>query len=144
MRRNALKNLAELNKAHREFMRLSKEDIGESLEKVGFKFFSFLQVLTPYDLGQAQGGWIVKLNSSAPSEWKPQQGLNSYALQPFPHGQIKFNSMVWISNNVVYIKRLDEGHSMQAPYGFTNDALRKTTFYIESEINKLNRKRYNV
>lgn len=144
MERNTLRNLAKLNKAHKEFMKLSKRDIGRSLEKVGFKFFSLLQVLTPKDKGQAQGGWIIKLNSSAPSEWKPQKGLNSYSLQSFPHGQIKFNSMIWISNNVVYIQRLEEGHSQQKPYGFINDALRKTTFFIESEIDRLNRERYNV
>lgn len=135
--------MAELNKAHKEFMRLSTDDIAKSLEKVGFRFFQKLQTLTPRDTGRAQNGWIPVIDKPA-SEWKPETKLASYSLLSFPFGQVKFNSIIWISNNVEYIEPLNEGHSSQAPYGFTNDALRDTTFYIQNEIAKLNRKRYHV
>lgn len=143
MAENALLNEKALNKAYKEFIKLSTDDIGRSIEKTGFRFFQLLQVFTPRDTGRAENGWIPVVNQPA-SEWKPQKGLSTYSAKKFPLGQIKFNSVVWISNNVEYIIPLDEGHSLQAPYGFTNNALQKTTFYIQREIDKLNRKKYNV
>ena len=143
MARNALQNERELNKAYKKFMELSTDDIGVTIEKVGFKFFGLLIEGTPRDTGRARNGWIPIVDRSAPSEWKPPQGQGHYGLNSFPLGVIKFNSIVWISNNVEYIQVLDEGHSkLQAPYGFTNSALRRTTIYIERQIERINNRRY--
>lgn len=144
MAKNSLKNLNELNKAYKKFIELSTKDIALTIEKVGFKFFQGFQIGTPRDTSRAINGWIVKVDTSTPTEWKPPKGLSSYSPLTFPYGKIKFDSMVWISNNVEYIQVLDDGHSQQAPYGFTNDAFRQTISYIEGQIAKLNRKKYNV
>lgn len=142
---NQLKNLKELENAHKKFLKLSTDDIRKSHERVGFKFFQQLQVGTPRDESRAINGWIVSLDTTSPTEWKPAKGLASYKPLDFPLGKVQFNSMIWISNNVEYIQALDDGHSkLQAPFGFTNQALSKTTAYILSETNKLNRKKYNV
>lgn len=144
MSSESTKNIKLLNKAHSEFIKLSTDDIAESLEKIGMKFFSELQIGTPKDTARAINGWIPTL-SSAPSEWKPSKGLNNYKALPFiQSGLIKFNSIVWISNNVEYIQSLEDGHSMQAPSGFVNRALRETLFYIERETEKLKKRRYDV
>lgn len=144
MAKNALKNFKELQAAHKAFMKLSTDDIGENLEKVGFRFFSALQVGTPKDTSRAVNGWIVVVDRAV-SEWKPPKGMSSYAPRPFDiTGRVKFNSMVSISNNVEYIQVLDEGHSIQAKSGFTNDAYRQTTAYINTQVSRINRKRYNV
>ena len=144
MAKNALQNLNELNKAYKKFIELSTKDIADSLERTGFKFFQTLQVETPKDTSRAVNGWIPTIDTNAPSEWKPPKGLSSYAPLSFPFGKTKFDSLIWIANNVEYIQYLEEGHSQQAPYGFINDALRQTTAFIESETSKLNRKKYNV
>ena len=143
-RKNALKNLKALNQAHKEFIKLSTDDIALSLEKTAFTLFQSLQIGTPKDTSRAVNGWIVKIDTPQPSGWKPPKGLSIYFENSFPFGKINFDSMVWISNNVEYIIVLNKGHSQQAPYGFTNEALRRTLFYTNTEINKLNKKKYNV
>lgn len=141
MPRAGLQNLRELEKAHKRFMELSKKDVAKSLEKVGQHFLSRLQVGTPKEFGRAQNGWIPVVDAS-PSSWMPPAGKTSYGLMSFPVNKVKFDSIIWISNNVPYIERLDEGHSQQAPEGFTDHALMLTRLYVETEINKLNRRKY--
>ena len=144
MARNALKNLRQLNKAHEKFMKLSLDDIGLALEQSGFRLFQSLQTLTPRDTGKAISGWIPVVDQP-PSEFKPQNGLSYYSKRPFDiTGKVKPDSIIWISNNVAYIQRLDEGHSSQAPNGFSGEAFRLTRIYIEAKVKILSRKKYNV
>lgn len=139
----SLRNFKELQRAHEAFMKKSTDDIAINIHKTAFFMFQGFQSDTPRRDGQAIAGWIVVVDGP-PSEWKPQPGLKHYSPQSFPDTTIKFDSIVWISNNVVYIKKLDEGHSQQAPFGFTNGVFQRTTLYVERETAKLNRKRYNV
>lgn len=139
---NALLNLRELNKEYKQYIEMDKEDIAKSIEKVGFVFLQRLQIDTPEDLGRAAGGWIAKVDTSAPSEWKPPKGLKKYPKLDFPMGVVKFDSQVWISNNVPYVEYLDEGHSQQKPNGFTHLALRHVTLFIQKEVKRLSKKKH--
>jgi len=143
MAKNSLLNERELNRAYKKFIKLSTDDIAISIERTGFTFFQMLQTGTPKDTSRAVNGWIPIVDGQ-PSEWKPAKGLSGYNWLSFPFGKIRFDSVLWITNNVEYIQILEDGHSQQAPYGFINDALRRTTSFLNREIEKINRKKYNV
>lgn len=78
---------------------------------------------TPVDLGGARANWIPSLNTpdtrtiEAPVSNKPSVKpiLDSY----------KLNDTILLTNNLPYIRRLNDGWSTQAPAGFVDDALQK-------------------
>lgn len=138
-----LKNMGELQRAYKKFIKASKDDIANVIERSAIKFFQQLILNTAKDTGRARNGWLPIIDGPT-SEWKPPKGLSNYSIKVFDQGVIKFDSRIWIVNNVEYIEFLDEGHSSQYPEGFTSPAVRATIVYIERRINKLNKEKYNV
>jgi hypothetical protein len=74
--------------------------------------------------GHARRNWILTIGQPAVAEregvdpsGREAIGGASAALKALP----KF-SVVWISNNVPYIEKLDQGHSTQAPFGMLDQA----------------------
>lgn len=97
-----------------------------------------LVLSTPVDTGRARANWQVSLDSPAKGEAKTEQGRDSRGrftkgAYPEPAAVIakakevlstrKPEQNIFISNNVPYIRRLNEGHSAQAPAGFVEAAV---------------------
>ena len=78
-----------------------------------------LVLRTPVDTGRARANWLPSLNAPSVSLVEPGQKpdigatLSSY----------KIEDTVFISNNLPYIQRLNNGYSKQAPAGFVEDAI---------------------
>jgi hypothetical protein len=90
--------------------------------------------MTPRDKGVAQAGWVVSLDSA--STWTPPEGAMAYAsdgaaavaaLQGLEYG-----SEVWITNGVLWIKSLNDGHSKQAPAGYVEQAFLESASLLET------------
>ena len=112
-------NLAQFNREIDAFARkvpdravlVQKNVTMEALRRLVFK--------TPVKSGRARGNWQVTINDPATGQLDVLDvdgsmtiaaGLAALAgLQPY--------QIVWISNNVDYIERLEHGHSKQAPEG---------------------------
>lgn len=90
---------------------------------------------TPVDTGRARGGWTVGIGGIGTSQ---QDRLDPSGDQAIAEGLDKISKWkvgsgpINISNDVVYVPRLDNGYSAQAPNGMTaqalaaaNDVLRK-------------------
>lgn len=79
-----------------------------------------LTAATPVDTGNAQANWQTSLD--APALGLVTVGGAGDAMEPpgdgFDPARLRF-----VSNNVRYIRRLDAGHSQQAPAGFVRQAL---------------------
>ena len=136
-------NLAEINKAFKQFVKLYEGDIGKSMRVVAVKLFAKLQLNTPRDSGRAINGWNVNINKK-PSDWKPPKNQSHYIALSFPSVVIDYKSFINISNNVEYIIPLEEGHSMQKPNGFIELSMRETNIALLGEISKLNRRNYGL
>jgi len=85
-------------------------------------------VLTPRDTGRAQNGWAVSVRQA--SAFQPPEGAEKYGtagdLLPgaiAALNELKFGDTVYITNNVVYILKLNDGHSKRAPAKFIELAL---------------------
>lgn len=77
---------------------------------------------TPVDTGRARSNWFMG-NGSAPrhvTEDTTAQNLMDGIAQA---QKIKSDDTVYISNNLPYINRLNDGHSQQAPAGFVEKAV---------------------
>ncbi len=80
---------------------------------------------TPVDTGRARGNWIANAGSpiTSPSELLSKSGAESIAANYAVIQQTKLGESVYISNNLPYINRLNDGYSAQAPAGFVQKAV---------------------
>lgn len=111
--------------------RMVKEALEEAIEKsiiaLSTNITTELQDRTPVATGWARANWVPGLggpgNSSSSSRPDGSQGaaqaagissLSSYKLEIGP---------VFVTNNVPYITRLNDGYSAQAPSGFVQQGI---------------------
>lgn len=89
---------------------------------------------TPVDTSQALSNWIVTLDTPSGQQIKPHyagsQGSSqrSSAAQTINNAKAvlknkKPGQAIFITNNLPYIKRLNDGYSAQAPAGFVERAV---------------------
>lgn len=91
---------------------------------------------TPVDTGRARSNWIVSLGSPVRDE-RPPFFEGSKGSTGAQNAQVaiqegsdtiqgrQLGQDIWISNNVKYIGKLNEGSSAQAPAGFVEAAIRR-------------------
>lgn len=101
--------------------------------KIVLDIVANLQEATPVLTGWARANWVPSLtrpfDQVAGSAAEAKQG--TLDLQPQQTGMAEVlgyrlrAGSVFVSNNVPYITRLNEGHSQKAPAGFVQDAIEK-------------------
>lgn len=102
----------------------------EEQQLITMAIFGGLVRASPVDTGRFRSGWAA--SALTPSDFLPPDGQDSYpapdmskaanalkALRPF--------STTWISNNLPYATRLNEGWSKQAPAGFVDLVIAEQT-----------------
>jgi len=77
--------------------------------------------MTPVDTGRARANWNPSLNTPDPTIREPGQ---KKSIDPVASA-FKLTDTILISNNLPYIKPLNNGSSKQAPAGFVDAALAK-------------------
>lgn len=102
-----------------------KRKVLDNLEKtvraVALVVDAELVAATPVDTGRARANWNPSLNEPDTTIHEPNQ---KKAISPIA-AAFKLTDTILISNNLPYIKRLNEGSSKQAPAGFVDMALEK-------------------
>lgn len=92
---------------------------------------------TPVATGWAMNNWIPSVSKPVTkTDGDPENvsaGLMTGGLVDILNWHFKDGS-AWLANNVPYIKKLNEGHSGQAPAGFVESV-------IQREVNKAKRKK---
>lgn len=95
---------------------------------------------TPVDTGRARGNWQVEIGS-------PASGVTD-SLDPSGAGAVREGKGViesykgdkngiYITNNLPYIERLNQGWSKQAPAGFVEEAIQVGVSAIQQEADKI-------
>lgn len=84
---------------------------------------------TPVDTGRARSNWIASLNAPSVAMVEPGQKPDTGAAV----ASFKVTDTAYIANNLPYIRRLNEGHSQQAPAGFVEMA-------VQSGVNAANKR----
>ena len=122
-------------------------------KRVAFELFDRIVRKTPVDTGRARASWTISevqgvesvparrtrvgagvgpglaRRASKMAATKPQ-----LAVQPNNRksGAVTTVDQIWISNNVPYIVKLEEGHSKQAPQGMVAVSIEEVTLKMES------------
>jgi hypothetical protein len=95
--------------------------LSQAVRKVALTVDRELVLKTPVDTGRARSNWIPSLD--APSVKIVEPGQKPDIQDDL--AQYTVDKTVFITNNLPYIRRLNEGHSDQAPAGFVDDAVQK-------------------
>lgn len=113
-----------IKKRKKEF----EEGIAEKMKAAAFNIHAFLTEDTPKDTGWAASNWLIGLmvpirtTVGSPEEVDAGSAINALAkLSKYTYGK----GDIFISNNVPYISRLNDGHSDQAPANFVQIAVDK-------------------
>lgn len=117
-------NAKEFNlKIHKLAKDLTEDQVSAFTRKIALEVLAGVVGMTPVDTGRARGNWQTTIGTKPASSVLGWQGRDPVSdgisvlqkLPPFP--------LVWITNNVVYIVPLEEGHSKQAPTGMVSVTL---------------------
>lgn len=103
----------------------SRDAVSLVTRKVALEALSGVVMRTPVDTGRARGGWGVSIGSSSEGGERPadKSGASTLAQGGSVIAAQRGFQQVVLENNVVYIGRLNEGHSAQAPEGFVESTL---------------------
>lgn len=107
------------------FRQKALEQANEARQAISLELFSRVVQRTPVDTGRARGNWQASLDSpeSAQIERLDKDGggtINSIAGILF--GSALAN-VLWLTNNLPYIQRLENGYSQQAPAGMVRTSV---------------------
>lgn len=81
---------------------------------------------TPVDTGTARSGWSVGINRAKASEPDSSKDMNTILREHSDQiKSIEPGDKIFLSNNVDYIKHLDDGTSDQAPNGIVDKTLQR-------------------
>lgn len=108
----------QLNKAYKNKVLGQLE---KTIRAVALVVDSELVNTTPVDTGRARSNWIPSINVVNPVTVEPN---NKPSIAPVLK-EFKITDTILISNNLPYIRRLNEGSSKQAPAGFVDAAVAK-------------------
>ena len=107
------------------------EGISRKVGETAFAAFSAIIIASPHDTGHFKQNWQVSLNERKTNEL---EGTDKSGQNTIRKGQPVFANYeisrgesankIFISNNVPYALRLNEGHSKKAASGFVQRALR--------------------
>lgn len=109
----------QLNKAYDEKVLKKHKDV---VRYTALTVFTQIVQNTPVDTGRARSNWHIDVNNVdvrlvEPNNEDPSaKAMNATATY-------KIDDRIFISNNLPYIRRLDEGYSQQAPAGFVDAAI---------------------
>ncbi len=99
------------------------------VKKITLDVTSNLIATTPVDVGWARANWVPAIGQPVDQPVATRESVNTAAQQA---GILSVASsyklergLVFVSNNVRYITRLNEGSSKQAPAGFVQNAIEK-------------------
>lgn len=99
------------------------------------EFYRQVQISTPVDTGRARAGWLITVN--APSEEVPPEGKYTYSAGLPNIPAVTINDRYFITNNVPYIGKLNNGYSRQAPARFVELVVARVQAAISKIWNKI-------
>jgi hypothetical protein len=105
--------------------------IDTQIRKSTIELFGSVIKMTPVDTGRAKGNWQCTIGSPATSEIERDDGSkkdslsSSKAYEEVVKTVPRSGNVVWLSNNVPYIRNLEYGSSQQALSGMVRVSLER-------------------
>jgi hypothetical protein len=97
------------------FVRVAPEDVDRTVRAIKLELFRSVIMDTPVDTGRARGNWQATVG--APAGGTLDSATATDALASVQANLGKLSDVSWLTNNLPYIARLEDGYSKQAPAG---------------------------
>ena len=112
-------NIREFNLGLERFAGRIPEEVEKAHRALALEGLKGVVQMTPVDEGRARGNWQVTHDDPASGtvERLDKNGAATVAAGNTVIGTAKAYSVTWLTNNVPYINRLEDGYSRQAPQG---------------------------
>ena len=111
--------------------------VGESVQSVALNFLRIATFISPVDSGRFRANWTVGITTPDDNKYENRRSASSNLTRQ----NRKINSIeptsstvIYISNNLPYARRLNNGWSEQAPKFFVEQAARKAGVNIKDGI----------
>ena len=130
-----IKNLGQFTKRLDDISEQVELNTAEEVRELALRVDSKVVLETPVDEGRARANWITSLNRASNETVEPTGGQDAEPPGGGPNAQksidqglavaaqYQFGQSIFISNNLPYIVKLNEGSSTQAPAGFVEAAV---------------------
>lgn len=95
---------------------------------------------TPVDTGWARNNWAIQVGSprtdpiGSRERASEARGVQEQSKASIFGYQVESQTQVFITNNVPYITRLNQGSSQQAPAGFVQQGIRRAIDLLPSKV----------
>jgi hypothetical protein len=109
--------------------------IGTVVDRVVIAIYTKVVERTPVDTGRARASWMI--NEGSAPEGVPEPDLESYPMPATAMGGFTGTEPVYITSNLPYMERLENGWSKQAPAGMVRIALAEVETEIEMTLEGL-------
>lgn len=141
--------LEEFAKWTRHAAQVTENNVAQVVRKCALVIDGAVVLATPVDTGRARSNWVVSLDQPVtttrepyrPGKARSTEGENSRAA--LAQGQMAIarytpqNREIFITNNLPYIGRLNNGYSGQAPAGFVETAVLQGVNAVSPEWRRL-------
>ncbi|MDH3375357.1 MAG: HK97 gp10 family phage protein [Gammaproteobacteria bacterium] len=113
-----------------KYTRAARKDVEKATRRTAFQLLRELIIISPVDSGRFVANWVVGLGKANPISTTSTDKPKSTTLQREAPAIRRFKvrqRSIWLSNNLPYAGRLNEGWSSQAPANFVQKAIAKVT-----------------
>ena len=103
-------------------------DSDKMAKRVALKILRILTIVSPVDTGRFKANWRVGIASrdTRATRQQDKSGGPTFGKGASKIQRAKRGATLFISNNLPYAKRLNEGSSQQAPANFVEQAIKKS------------------
>jgi len=113
------KNARNFNIDLRKFGVQTQAQVGLAVRKIALDITADVVMMTPVDTGRARANWLPSLQvpNTAITDQTDKSGGKAMSEMAAVASSFQIGDTIWLSNNLPYILKLENGHSKQAPQG---------------------------
>ncbi len=105
-----------------KFEAKTSEKLDLAVRKIALELFSRVILKTPVDTGRARANWQVSIGSlpNGTLQLEDKTGQATISAATARTAGVEAGDVIYLSNNLPYAERLEDGYSLQAPAGMVS------------------------
>lgn len=102
-----------------KFEAKTSEKLDLAVRKIALELFSRVILKTPVDTGRARANWQVSIGAlpNGTLQLEDKTGQATISAATARTAGVEAGDVIYLSNNLPYAERLEDGYSLQAPAG---------------------------
>lgn len=105
-----------------KFEAKTSEKLDLAVRKIALELFSRVILKTPVDTGRARANWQVAIGAlpNGTLQLEDKTGQATISAATARTAGVEAGDVIYLSNNLPYAERLEDGYSLQAPAGMVS------------------------